>query len=441
MNENTASIEKFQRQRKRKKVIVLASIAIIALAAFAIFFLNENKQNTETSIFYKDSTIKPPRIEYGVNIDSLIIYKDTIKPNELLSNILLRYNVDYQTIDAIANGCRTVFDVRKMRAGNKFAVITDLFPNDTIEKALYFIYELSPIEYIKYDLRDSVIATIEKKETVTEIRKTSGIITSSLWKAMKESNTDPELAISLSEIYAWTIDFYGLQKNDMFKVIFEEISIEGEYVGIGKVKAAWFKHGDKELYAFRYLQDSIEDYFDESGNSLRREFLKAPLRFSRISSRFSHSRMHPILKYRRPHHGVDYAAPQGTPVRTIGDGLVTEASYKGGGGNTIKIKHNGTYTTVYMHLWKFADGIKPGTRVTQGQVIGYVGSTGLSTGPHLDFRFYKNGSPVDPLKIESPPTKPIDSVNMKPYIRVKDSLIKILDKINVAIPESSSDSL
>jgi murein DD-endopeptidase MepM/ murein hydrolase activator NlpD len=236
-----------------------------------------------------------------------------------------------------------------------------------------------------------VYATRGVKEITTIVDSVSGTIKSSLWNALVEQDADPNLANDLSEIYAWTIDFFGLQKNDAYTAIYERKYVGDIYLGLGKVHAAKFRHGGKDQYAFYFEQNGKGDYFDEEGNSLQRTFLKAPLRFTRISSRFSNSRMHPVLKIRRPHHGVDYAAPTGTPVHTVGDGVVVKKGYqKNGGGNYIKIKHNGTYSTTYMHLKGFAKGIKVGKHVNQGDLIGYVGSTGLATGPHLDFRFYRN---------------------------------------------------
>jgi len=234
------------------------------------------------------------------------------------------------------------------------------------------------------------------------------------------------MANNLSEIYAWTIDFFGLQKGDRYKVYFEKQFVEGKYIELGKIIAADFYHAGDDNYAFYFEQNNQGDYFDEKGNSLQRTFLKAPLRYSRISSGFSNSRLHPVLKIRRPHHGVDYAAPSGTPVHTVGDGIVVKKGYqKRGGGNYIKIKHNGTYSTTYMHLKGFSKGIAVGKKVKQGDLIGYVGKTGLATGPHLDFRFYRNGKAVNPLKVESPPSKPIDSA----YIEQFDSIVKQYRKV------------
>lgn len=348
----------------------------------------------------------PPKFEYGICIDSLNVIHATVRPNEFLSDILLKYNVDYAVIDQLARTTRDTFDVRKIRAGNKYAVITT---TDSIIKPLYFVYEISASNYVLYQLTESVYAVRGQKEIIVKTDTLSGTINSSLWNAIADNGQDPNLSNSLSEIYSWTIDFFGLQKGDNFTAIYEEYYVEEEYIGPGKVYAARFMHGGKNLYAFYFVQNGQGDYFDEQGNSLQRTFLKAPLKYSRISSRFSNSRLHPVLKIRRPHHGVDYAAPSGTPVFSVGSGSVIAKGYqKSGGGNYIKVKHNSVYTTVYMHLQGFAKGIKVGQQVSQGELIGYVGKTGLATGPHLDFRFYKNGHAVDPLKVESPPSKPIE---------------------------------
>jgi murein DD-endopeptidase MepM/ murein hydrolase activator NlpD len=350
--------------------------------------------------------IIPPKFEYGINVDSLNVIHATVKRNEFLSDILLKYNVDYAIIDQLARTTRDTFDVRKIRAGNKYAVITT---TDSIQKPLYFVYEISASNYVLYQLTESVYAVRGQKEIIVKTDTLSGTINSSLWNAIADDGQDPSLSISLSEIYSWTIDFFGLQKGDNFTAIYDEYFVEEEYIGPGKVYAARFMHGGKNMYAFYFEQNGKGDYFDEIGNSLQRTFLKAPLKYSRISSRFSNSRLHPVLKIRRPHHGVDYAAPSGTPVFSVGSGTVVAKGYqKTGGGNYIKIKHNSVYTTSYMHLQGFAKGISVGKQVSQGELIGYVGKTGLATGPHLDFRFYKNGQAVDPLKVESPPSKPIE---------------------------------
>ena len=362
-----------------------------------------------------------PQTEYGIIVDSLFVIKEKVKKNEFLSDILLKYGISYSTIDFIARYTKDTFDVRKIRRGNKYTIICD---NDSSLNALYFAYEINPYRFVLYDFTDSLNVFKGHKEVEIRIDTISGKISSSLWNSIVEVGGDPNLANELSEIYAWTIDFFGLQKDDEYEVIYEQQFIDGEYIELGKIIAAKFHHGNLDRLAFYFEQNAGGDYFDEEGNSLQRTFLKAPLRFSRISSGFSNSRMHPVLKIRRPHHGIDYAAPTGTPVYTVGDGKVIKKGYqKRGGGNYVKVRHNGTYTTTYMHLKGFAKGIVVGKQLKQGDLLGYVGSTGLATGPHLDFRFYRNGKAINPLKVESPPSKPIDTT----YLDRFDSVVKQFD--------------
>jgi len=231
----------------------------------------------------------------------------------------------------------------------------------------------------------------------------------------------------LSDVFAWTVDFFGLYPGDKFRVMYDELMIDSTSIGIGTIYAAWFEHRGEMNYAFRFEQDSAYSYWDEKGNSLKKSFLKAPLRFSRISSRYSGSRMHPVLKIYRPHTGVDYAAPAGTPVVAIGDGAVVEKGYNHAAGNFVKIRHNSVYTTGYNHLSRFGKGIEKGVRVKQGDLIGYVGSTGYATGPHLDLRFWMNGKAIDPLKVKSPPVEPIKPENMIRFTFERDSLLSMLD--------------
>lgn len=400
---------------------------MVLLGAIVIFLsirYGEKEYKVEDIEFQADSIHH--QYAYGIIIDSLILYKDKIRKNEFLADILQDYGVDYARIDHLARKSKSVFDVRRMRAGNTYIVIST---RDSLHEVQFFIYESSAHEYIVYDLKDSISIYKGKKEIRRIISTDCGIIQSSLWNSMVDKGTDPNLANELSEIYAWAIDFFGILEGDRYKVLYEKLFVDGQYIGLGEVIAAMFKHYDREYYAYRFLQDSVWDFFDDDGGSMRRTFLKAPLRYKRISSRYSHSRYHPILKIRRPHRGIDYAAASGTPVHAIGDGVVTFTGWKGQGGRTVKIKHNGTYSTAYLHLSGYGDAIVKGASVTQGQVIGYVGKSGLATGPHLDFRFYRNGQPIDPLKVESPPAKPIDSTYQDTFILYRDSLRRILDTI------------
>ena len=407
---------------KKRYLLILLVIALLLLT-LGIYSFFRPLHPIDEKVYLPE-----PHYEYGILVDSFAVIKDIVKANQSLSDILQQYHIDATTVSILAEYSTGVFDLRKIRAGNQFTV---LCTNDTLRKAKYFIYEHSPTEYVVFDLGDSLRVFAGEKEVKVKIVSSSGVINSSLWKAMTDAKADPNLAISLSEIYQWTIDFYAIQKGDEFKAIYEELYIGNESIGLGKILGAWFKHGGKDIYAYRFVQDSAADYFDDKAASLRRSFLKAPLKFSRISSRFSNSRFHPVLRIRRPHHGVDYAAPRGTPVHAIGNGTIIAASFAGGAGRLIKIRHNSVYMTSYMHLAGFAKGVRSGGHVSQGQVIGYVGSSGLSTGPHLDFRFYRNGAAIDPLKVESPPAEPVKNRYRHDFDSLQVVMKKNLDYIRV----------
>jgi murein DD-endopeptidase MepM/ murein hydrolase activator NlpD len=371
----------------------------------------------------------PPAMKFGFPVDSFNIEQATIKNNQNLSDILSRRGVSLQVIDQIARTSTPIFDVRKIKTNNNCYFFSS---TDSLKKIIYFIYEIDQVNYVVYCLNDSLHIYKGQKPVTKEIRTASGTIYSSLWNTMEDNNLNPTLALDLSDIYQWTIDFFGIQKGDQFRVIYEESFVDSVSIGITNIYASHFFHAKEDFYAFQFKQNDTIKYYNEKGENLQKAFKKAPLTFSRISSHFSHSRLHPVLKFRRPHHGIDYAAPSGTPVESIGAGVVTRKGYQAnGGGNFLYIKHNSVYTTCYMHLKGFAKGIAPGVRVKQGQVIGYVGSTGLATGPHLDFRVFKNGSPVDPLKVKSEPGKPVSKENLPQFTALKDSLLLELQKISL----------
>jgi len=361
---------------------------------------------------------------YGIPVDSFDLIPGQFRRNSFLSEVLLDHGVSMNDIDQVIKNSAGVFDVRKIRSGNNYTLFCT---RDSAPRARYLVYEHDPVTLYVFSFNDSLNITMFNKEITPVIRFSKGTIETSLWDAMVSNDMHPTLANQLSEIYAWTIDFFGLQKGDSFKVIYEELFIDGRSLGPGRIYGASFTWSGTTIDAIPFIQDSTESYYDSEGNSLRKAFLKAPLEFSRISSRFSGSRLHPVLRIRRPHLGVDYAAPAGTPVRSIGDGRVTSAGYSGESGNMVRIVHNSVYSTAYLHLSRFGPGIRSGTMVKQGQVIGYVGSTGLATGPHLDFRFYKNGSPVDPLKVEAPPVEPVSEANRERFVKVESVTRQLLD--------------
>ena len=297
-----------------------------------------------------DSTIVYPN-EYGFYSDSLQESKATVERNQTLSDILNPHNVPLQEIYKIADLSKSIFDLTKIKSGQDYTLY---HLNDTIATIKYFVYEIDPINFVVCDLTDSIRIYKERRDVSTRIREVSGVIKNSLWQTLKESEVSELLAIKLADVFAWQIDFYGIQKDDYFKVVFEEKFIGDKSIGVGKINSALFNHKKREYYAFRFVQDDQDEYFDEEGNGLRKAFLKAPLKFSRISSGYTNSRFHPVLKYYRPHKGIDYAAPTGTPVQSIGDGTVTDVRWTKQGGRFVKIKHNSTYSSGYMHLSKYA---------------------------------------------------------------------------------------
>lgn len=405
----------------------LLALSLIVAAIYYFVYKDELLHPREITITANaDSVLVPdePTLEYGIPIDSFFIVRQQVKRNQFLSHILSAYHIDLSTVDKIVKNAEGVFDFRKIKYGNQF---TFFLQKDSSRNVKYVVYEHSPVDYIRISLKDSI--TIERLEKEIEVveKQSSAAIESSLWNTMVDANINPMLAIELSEIYAWSIDFFGLQEGDSFNVVYEEQYVDTLRIGLGKIKTAYFRHAGNDFYAIPFVQDSVESFFDMEGNSLRKAFLKAPLRYSRISSRFSHSRLHPILKIRRPHHGVDYAAPSGTPVLAVGDGMIIKKGYNKGAGHMVKIKHNGVYTTAYLHLRGYGKGTEIGRYVKQGDIIGYVGSTGLSTGPHLDFRFYKHGAAIDPLKVEAPPVEPVNEENRAAFDSVKTDCLELLE--------------
>ncbi|MFZ6050767.1 M23 family metallopeptidase [Halocola ammonii] len=374
----------------------------------------------------------PENLNFGFNFDDYIVKEGTISRNTYLSDILLKHNIPYQKIDQLVNESKETFDVRKINAGKDYVVLCS--KEDSLETCEYFIYKQDPVNYVVFSLADSVYAYRDQKPVETRIRKASGVIHSSLYETMQENDLSPALTMELSNMYAWTIDFYRIQPGDQFTVKFEEKLVDDQVVGVGKIVSANFQHQGEDYYSFYFEQDSVGDYFDEEGNSLKKAFLKAPLKFSRISSRYTKKRFHPVLKRYKAHLGTDYAAAHGTPILAVGDGTVIASSYTSGNGKYVKIRHNSTYTTQYLHMSRRA--VKNGQRVKQGDVIGYVGSTGLATGPHVCFRFWKNGRQVDHLREKFPPSKPIKPEVKEEFEEVMEKEKKELDQITVEQTET-----
>lgn len=394
----------------------LIGLAVLVIVSVALYFVVPKFSPSETVV--AESTLKTqtdsvtsipepePKKLYGLVVDSMVVIEDRIKRNQNISEILSKHNISSESIFHLANVSKDVFDVRKLAANKKYTLICR---PDSLQTAKALIYEHNPIEYVVFNLSDSISVEKKAREVIITEKAVAGIIekNSSLALVMNELGISPQLTNDFVDVFAWQVDFFRLQRGDKFKVIYEDKSVDGESVGVGDIKAIYFEHFGNDYYAFNFDQGDGIDYFDEEGNSLRKALLKYPLEFTRISSRYTGRRYHPVQKRWKAHLGTDFAAPKGTEIRSVGDGIVIEARYKKYNGNYVKIKHNSTYTTQYLHMSKIASGMKPGQRVRQGQVIGYVGSTGLATGNHLCYRFWKNGVQIDALKVDLPPSEPV----------------------------------
>lgn len=402
-----------------KKFITLLSLVLI-------FACNTDKQQASI-IAPKPKIVK----EFGFTLNNFKVINDTIKSGEIFSDILLKNNVDYAKILEIVNTVRDTFNVRTMKAGKPYTILAK---KDSTEQALVFIYQHSKINYTVIDFRDSIPVAHNKSKPVKKVvKKVSGVIESNLTQAMIDAGISTYLSYKMEDIYGWAIDFYRLQKNDKFKLIYEQLYINDTIpVGIGEVKAAFFEHNKNPFYAFKYTVDSISkvsDYYDDLGNTMKRQFLKAPVKVSRISSRYNLNRRIAFYGNKvRAHKGTDYAAPVGTPILSTANGTVVESQYKGGNGNYVKVKHNGTYSTQYLHMSKRK--VKVGQYVKQGDVIGFIGMTGNTSGPHVCYRFWKNGVQVDPLKLKLPASEPMKKESKPAYLKYIEPIKEELNNIN-----------
>ena len=420
-------------------------IAFLALGG-AVFLLNKhyNPASSEPAeaVLAPDSTQvvpveeKEPKMLYGMVLqDDHVVIEDKIKRNQFLGDILQEYNVPAKLIYQVSQLSRKVFDPRKITPNTKYTLICK---EDSITKAKAFVYEPNPIDYIVFLFGDSLSVNVGQREVTTIEKTVSGVIYSTLSETMEKLGMPADLTNRFVDIFGWQVDFQRLQAGDKFKLIYEEQQFEGVSVGISTINGIYFEHFDQPYYAFPFDQGDGIDYFDEEGKSLRKALLKYPIEFTRISSRYNKHRFHPVQKRYKAHLGTDFAAPTGTPIRSVGDGIVLEARYKSNNGNYVKIRHNATYTTQYLHMSRIATGLRPGDRVRQGQTIGFVGSTGLATGPHLCYRFWKNGVQVDALRVELPASQPVTEDHLAAFDSVKSVLIEKLNVIPFPKEENTS---
>jgi len=376
--------------------------------------------------------------QFGFELDKYKVKFDTVRRGDSFGELMLSHKVEYPKIAKISQDFKDTFDVRRIRVGNPYMILQS---KDTTETAQIFIYENDPINYTVVDLRDNVTAYRDKREVKYVEREASGVIKngSSLSQVFEEQGIDYSVTHDLANIYAWTIDFNRLQKGDKFKVIYKEKYINDSiYAGSEAIESAYFEHNGKPLYSFAYENDSLKsliDYFDQDANSLRRTFLRMPVEYGRLSSKYNLKRRIRYYGNRvRPHRGTDYAAAVGTPILATADGVVTESTRKGGNGKYVKIRHNSKYSTQYLHMRK--QKVKRGDNVKQGDVIGWVGMTGNTSGPHVCYRFWRNGKQVDPLREELPKAEPLAETLRPDYYKYIGPKKKQLDCIEyLATPQ------
>ena len=411
-----------------------------------ILSLSSCKKDEKKSISLPEKKIAPkPVYKFGYKIDDFTVIKDTIKSGESFGVILDRHHVMYPKINRIADSIKDIFDVRKVRTGKSYTILAS---KDSLEKAQVFIYKHDKINATIVDFKDSTITAIRHKKPIKIVEKIAeGVINSNLSVTMDSLQLSPNLTWTIADIYAWTLDFYKLQKGDSFKFVYDEKFIDDTvFAGYGEVKSAVFKHNGKDLYAFKFVSDSVKnisDFYDEEGNMLRSQFLKSPIKFQyRISSRYNLNRRIKYYGYKlRPHRGTDFAARIGTPILATASGTVTKSERRGGNGNYVKIKHNSTYSTQYLHMKRRK--VKKGQYVKQGDIIGWVGMTGNTGGPHVCYRFWKFGKEVDPFREKLPAAEPLKKELKSTYLEFIKPLQYQLDynKLPVKEPEVITETI
>jgi len=432
LSDLSTSTQKIYNQLYKHKSSLFFSLFIIAGLGIVLFLTSKTTSNNiQASLGAAQKaelgafSIQIPTLKYGFALDTFQVYESEIKPGEFLSDLLQAHKVDYLTIEQVAKSAKEIFDVRRLRAGKPYTILS----KDTTQAADYLVYEPNAFEYVVFDLKNGKNVRVEKREVAVEQKSAAGQIESSLWNAMVDNGMSYELTAEMENALQWSIDFHHVQQGDQFKLVYDQKFVDGEVVGVGRVHAAYYKTGENEYHAIYYDKEGFEGYYDIEGRPMEKGFLKAPVKFSRISSRYNPNRFHPILKRVRPHYGTDYAAPYGTPIYAVGNGVVSRAGYTKGNGNFVKIKHDDTYSTQYLHMQKFASGMSVGKQVKQGQVIGYVGSTGLATGPHVCFRFWKNGRQVDHTRLEFPPADPLPAEELPAFEQVRDDYLAQFEKL------------
>lgn len=414
---------------KKYYFYILASILILSVGGY-FYFKIPSKSAVITQIYIQEDTTPSPKSKtrYAIPIDNYQIQQHRVQRNEFLASILQQYKVSRKYIHQLSFISNDIFNARYWKEGSKYEVFLQNDSNHTLD---YLIYLENAIDYVVFDFRDSLSVERRKKTVTKEIRSLTGEIQLSLYESIMESTyPNPLLVNEVADILGWEVDFFRLNKGDQFKILFEDLAVDSHSIGLGQVLAVFFNYGGEAKYGIYYRQDSMVDgYYDECGQNLQKSLLKYPIKFSRISSRYNPRRFHPVQKRWKAHLGTDFAAPIGTPIRATGNGTIQAAGYTAANGNYVKIMHNPSITTGYLHMNRIAKGIRRGAKVKKGQVIGYVGKTGLATGPHLCYRFWKNGKQVDALRVKIPSGKPVAENQLELYNSHMLRLVGVLDSL------------
>ena len=411
---------------KRKESLVVNLIIALWVIVAGLFVYNNFITDTPQNEISQSTFTPIPEKIFGFEKDKYHFETHALKPNQSLGEILLYQGIEWDSILKLDKVSKDVFSIRRFRAKKDFTLIKE----DECGSPTCLIYEPNKLTYVKYHLKDNIdIDIVRKKYEICE-EEASGEIESSLWVAMKDAGIGFDLIDKMEDALASSVDFYHAQKGDKFKLLYQRKYIEGKAVDNGEILAAAYKDQNGENFAVYFENDNYSGFYDLEGQPTKGTFLRAPLKYSRISSRFNPRRFHPIKKRRIPHLGTDYAAPIGTPIYAVADGVIEVAGYRKNNGKYIKIRHDDIYQTQYLHMNRFAKGIKKGVRVKQGQVIGEVGQTGLATGPHVCFRFWKHGRQVNHLRENFPPKDPLPKEELPGFYTQRDLLLARLDNIN-----------
>jgi len=407
----------------------LKYVLTIIIALVLVVSCKKSDNETEKKKAVQKIIPKKGNADFGFNFADYNVVHDTVKRGDTFGTIISKQNIGDRQIYEIVNSVKDTFDVRSIRPNRVFTMLRS---KGKTNKLQVFVYQPNDLTYYIFDLRDSAVVAHKKVRPVTIKRRSiTGVLKGSLSETLSNSGVEPNLANRITKIYSWSIDFFKLKKGDRFGIIFNERYINDSiYNGVSTIEGAFFEYKGKIMYAFPFVQNQSAgkiDYYDEDGKTMKNLFLKSPIKFSRITSRFTARRFHPVQHRWKAHKGTDYAAPSGTPIMTTATGVVEKTGYTAGNGNYVKVKHNGTYSTQYLHMSKIL--VRRGQHVNQGDVIGRVGSTGLATGPHVCYRFWKNGVQVDALGLKLPTGTPMESANKARFIKTIEPLKRELDSI------------